>query len=81
MCKELGVYNYMQFYYVIPGCDLSNGLRYLSIDSYIIEISKCLTPLNPKEDVYIEHETLKPLSMDKPIVIRILVIGVIMMVM
>uniref|UniRef100_A0A2N9H486 PB1-like domain-containing protein n=1 Tax=Fagus sylvatica TaxID=28930 RepID=A0A2N9H486_FAGSY len=70
MCKELGVYNYMQFYYVIPGCDLSDGLRYLSTDSHIIEMSKCLTPLNPKVDVYVEHETPNPLSMDKPIVIR-----------
>ena len=70
MCMELRVYNYMQFYYVIPGCDLSNGLRYLSIDSHIIEISKCLTPLNPKVDVYVEHETPNPLSMEKPIVIR-----------
>uniref|UniRef100_A0A2N9J0V4 Uncharacterized protein n=1 Tax=Fagus sylvatica TaxID=28930 RepID=A0A2N9J0V4_FAGSY len=67
MCKELGVYNYMQFYYVIPGCDLSDGLRYLSTDSHIIEMSKCLTPLNLKVDVYVEHET--PNS-DKPIVIR-----------
>jgi hypothetical protein len=38
MCKELGVYNYMQFYYVIPGCDLSDGLRYLSTDSHISKI-------------------------------------------
>ena len=70
MCKELRVYNYMQFYYVITGCDLSDGLRYLSTDSHIIEMSKCLTPLNPKVDVYVEHETLNPLSMDKPIVIK-----------
>jgi hypothetical protein len=70
MCKELGVYNYMQFYYVIPGCDLSDGLRYLSTDSHIIEMSKCLTPLNLKVDVYVEHETPNPPSMDKPIVIR-----------
>ena len=70
MCKKLGVYNYMQFYYVIPRCDLSDGLRYLSTDSHIIEMSKCLTPLNPKVDVYVEHETPNPLSMDKPIVIR-----------
>ena len=60
----------MQFYYVIPGCDLSDGLRYLSTDSHIIEMFKCLTPLNPKVDVYVEHETPNPLSMDKPIVIR-----------
>ncbi|GMY19759.1 hypothetical protein FCV25MIE_14998 [Fagus crenata] len=70
MCKELGVYNYMQFYYVIPWCDLSDKLRYLSTDSHIIEMSKCLTPLNPKVDVYVEHKTPNPLSMDKPIVIR-----------
>ncbi|GMY35276.1 hypothetical protein FCV25MIE_30518 [Fagus crenata] len=70
MCKELRVYNYIKFYYVIPGCDLSDGLRYLSTDSHIIEMSKCLTPLNPKVDVYVKHETPNPLSMDKPIVIR-----------
>jgi hypothetical protein len=70
MCKELRVYNYMQFYYLIIGCDLSDGLRYLSTDSHIIEMSKCLTPLNPKVYVYVEHETPNPLSMDKPIVIR-----------
>jgi hypothetical protein len=70
MCKELGVYNYMQFYYVILGCVLSDGLRYLSTVSHIIEMSKCLTPLNPKVDVYVEHETPNSLSMDKPIVIR-----------
>ncbi|GMY35076.1 gtp-binding protein sar1 [Fagus crenata] len=69
MCKELGVYNYMQFYYVIPGGDLSDGLRYLSTDSHILETSKCLTPLNPKVHVYVEHETPNPLSMDKPTVI------------
>ncbi|GMY14360.1 hypothetical protein FCV25MIE_09599 [Fagus crenata] len=70
MCKELGVYNYMQFYYVIPGRDLSDGLRYLSNNSHIIEMSKCFTPLNPKVNVYVEHETPNPQSMDKPIVIR-----------
>ena len=70
MCMELRVYNYMQFYYVIPCCDLSDGLRYLSTDSYIMEMSKSLTPLNPKVDVYVEHEPPNPLSMDKPIVIR-----------
>nr|POE67412.1 hypothetical protein CFP56_43655 [Quercus suber] len=31
-CVELGVLDYVQFYYLMPGLDLDNGLRYLSTD-------------------------------------------------
>lgn len=27
-CVELGVLDYVQFYYLVPGLDLDNGLRY-----------------------------------------------------
>ena len=31
-CAKLGVLDYVQFYYLMPGLDLDNGLRYLSTD-------------------------------------------------
>ncbi|KAL0014690.1 hypothetical protein SO802_001759 [Lithocarpus litseifolius] len=56
-CAELGVLDYIQFYYLVPGLDLDNGLRYLSIDADTHELFKCLIPIDPKIDIYVEHAT------------------------
>nr|POF16124.1 hypothetical protein CFP56_15615 [Quercus suber] len=54
-CMELGVLDYVQFYYLVPGLDLDNGLRYLSTDGDTHELFKCLDPIDPKIDIYVEH--------------------------
>ena len=40
------------------GLDLDNGLRYLSTDGDTNELFKCLDPIDPKIDIYVEHATL-----------------------
>ena len=32
-CAELGVLDYVQFYFLVLGLDLQNGLRYLSTNA------------------------------------------------
>ena len=39
------------------GCDLHNGPRYLSNDADTEELFRCLDPIDPKIDIYVEHET------------------------
>ena len=56
-CAELGVLDYVQFYYLVPGLDLDNGLRYLSTDGDTHELFKCLDPIDPKIGIYVEHAT------------------------
>ena len=56
-CAELGVLDYVQFYYLLPGLDLDNGLRYLSTNGDTHELFKCLDPIDPKIDIYVEHAT------------------------
>ena len=56
-CAELGVLDYVQFYYLVPELDLDNDLRYLSTDGDTRELFKCLDPINPKIDIYVEHAT------------------------
>ena len=56
-CAKLGVLDYVQFYYLMPGLDLDNGLRYLSTDGDTHELFKCLDPIDPKIDIYVEHAT------------------------
>ena len=57
-CAELGVLDYVQFYYLVPGLDLDNGLRYMSTNGDTHELFKCLDPIDPKIDSYVEHATL-----------------------
>ena len=57
-CAKLGVSDYVQFYFVVLGLDLHNGLRYLSNDIDTQELFKCLDPIDPKIDIYVEHATL-----------------------
>ena len=54
---ELGVSNYVQTYFVVSGFDLHNGPRYLSNDANTQELFKCLDPIDPKIDIYVEHAT------------------------
>ncbi|KAK4605282.1 hypothetical protein RGQ29_013376 [Quercus rubra] len=56
-CAELGVLDYVQFYYLVPELDLDSDLRYLSTDGDTRELFKCLDPINPKIDIYVEHAT------------------------
>ena len=39
----------------MPGLDLHNGLRYLTNDDDTQELFKCLDPIDPKIDIYVEH--------------------------
>ena len=57
-CAELGVLDYVQFYYLVPELDLDNGLRYLSTDGDTHELFKYLDPIDPKIGIYVEHATL-----------------------
>ena len=56
-CAELGVLDYVQFYYLVPVLDLDNGLRYLSTDANTHELFKCFDSIDPKIDIYVEHAT------------------------
>ena len=56
-CVELGVSDYVQFYFLVLGLDLHNGLRYLTNDADTQELFKCLDPIDPKIDIYVEHAT------------------------
>ena len=56
-CAELGVLDYVQFYYLMPVLDLDNGLRYLSTDANTHELFKCFDSIDPKIDIYVEHAT------------------------
>ena len=56
-CAELGVLDYVQFYYLVPGLDLDNDLRYLSTDANTHELFKCLDSIDPKINIYVEHAT------------------------
>ena len=56
-CAELGVLDYVQFYYLVPGLDLDNDLRYLSTNANTHELFKCLDSIDPKIDIYVEHAT------------------------
>ncbi|KAK9987881.1 hypothetical protein SO802_028120 [Lithocarpus litseifolius] len=58
MRLQLGVLDYVQFYFLVPGSDLNNGLRYLSTDANTQELFKCLDPIDHKIDIYAEHVTL-----------------------
>ena len=44
-CVELGVLDYVQFYFLVLGLDLNNGLRYLSTDANTQELFKRLDPI------------------------------------
>ncbi|XP_065633221.1 uncharacterized protein LOC136069068 [Quercus suber] len=65
-CAELGVLDYVQFYFLVLGLDLHNGLRYLSIDANTQELFKCLDPINPKIDIYVKHAA----SVQKQLLVR-----------
>ena len=41
----------------MPRLDLDNGLRYLSTNGDTNELFKCLDPIDPKIDIYVEHST------------------------
>ncbi|XP_075675326.1 uncharacterized protein LOC142644634 [Castanea sativa] len=56
-CAEFGVLDYDQFYFLVLGLDLNNGLTYLSIDANTQELFKCLDPIDHKIDIYVEHAT------------------------
>ncbi|KAK7827176.1 hypothetical protein CFP56_031343 [Quercus suber] len=56
-CAELGVLDYVQFYFLVLGLDLNNGPRYLSTDANTQELFKCLDPIDHKIDIYVEHAT------------------------
>ena len=56
-CAELGLLDYVQFYYLVLGLDLHNGLRYLTNDDDTQELFKCLDPIDPKIGIYVEHAT------------------------
>ena len=50
--------DYVQFYFLVPGLDLHNGLRYLSTDVDTQELFKCLNPIDPKIDILVDHAVL-----------------------
>ena len=54
-CVELGGSDYVQLYFLELGLDLHNGLRYLTNDDDTQELFKCLDPIDPKIDIYVEH--------------------------
>ena len=56
-CVELGVSDYVQFYFLVLGLDLHNGLRYMSTNGDTHELFKCLDSIDPKIDIYVEHAT------------------------
>ena len=56
-CAELGILDYVQFYYLVPELDLDSDLRYLSTDGDTRELFKCLDPIDPKIGIYVEHAT------------------------
>ena len=58
--------DYVKFYFFVPGLDLYNGLRYLSIDADTQELCKCLDPINPKIDIYVKHVA----SVQKQLLVR-----------
>ena len=58
--------DYVKFYFLVPRLDLYNGLRYLSIDADTQELCKCLDPINPKIDIYVEHVA----SVQKQLLVR-----------
>ena len=56
-CAELGVLDYVQFYFLVPWLDLHTDLRYLSINVDTQELFKCLDPIDLKIDIYVKHAT------------------------